>query len=69
MADCAFYLEDSCGDKFCYTVADESYAPSFRKHAASVKSHYKTAEYRRKVPASRWPAFPLKVVVEPIHRD
>ena len=68
MADCAFYVQDACGDKFCYTVADESYAPKFRKHAAWWKRHARTAAYRQKVGPMRAPAFPVKVVIEPILR-
>lgn len=70
MADCAFYVEDAVGDKFLYTVADESYEPQFRKHANWWKGYMRYPGQRL-----RWdgkpvpkPCFPVRTVVEPIVR-
>lgn len=67
--DCAFYILDAVGDKFCYTVADESYAPKFRKHAQWFKRESQTKAYRDKVGPYRTPAVPMRVVIEPIVRE
>jgi hypothetical protein len=67
--DCAFYLLDSVGSKFCYTVASADYAPKFRNHARWWRNYARSAEYRAKVDPMRYPAFPVTVVIEPIEHS
>ena len=64
MSDCAFYVEDSLGDKFLYTVADASYEPKFREHAKWWRNYMRTHRLRRDGKPIRQPVSPTKVVVE-----
>jgi hypothetical protein len=60
-----FSVVDATGSAFCVTGARADYEPQFRRHVAWWGRYARSAEYRAKVPAHRWPVFPVKVVVEP----
>ena len=63
----AFYVLDGSGNKFCFTVADLSYEPDFRKHAEWwMRTGWKhTADKLRS--DGHWyraPMRPFRVVIE-----
>jgi hypothetical protein len=70
--DCAFYVLDACGDKFCYTVAAADYEAGFRKHAAWWMRHATRPGAHNDTDSRgvrvRNPVKPLRVVVEPLTR-
>lgn len=64
MANCAFYLEDTVGDTFLYTVAADTYERSFREHANWWKCHIRGQRLTHDGKPIRKPAFPVHVVVK-----
>lgn len=66
MKGCAFYVEDSVGDKFLYTISDASYEAKFRDHAQWWKRHVRSPSGRkdRQGRPIRTPVFPVRIVVE-----
>jgi hypothetical protein len=60
----AFYVEDACGDKFLFTIADVDYEPAFRKHARWWMNYMRRTRYDRNGGLLRSPIRPCKVVVE-----
>lgn len=59
-----FYIEDACGEKFLFTIADASYEAAFRKHASWWKSHMKRPRHDHNGKLIRSPVYPCKIVVE-----
>lgn len=57
---------DAVGTSFLdtYTANTPENIASFRKHVASCKRYWNTAEYRNKVPSIRWPCFPVEICIE-----
>jgi hypothetical protein len=59
-----FYVEDACGDKFLFTVADADYEPAFRKHASRWLGWMKRPRYDRNGKLILSPARPCRIVME-----
>ena len=60
----AFYVEDACGDKFLYTIADPDYESAFRKHARWWLGYMRRTRYDRNGRLLPSPTRPCKIVVE-----
>jgi hypothetical protein len=60
----AFYVEDACGDKFLFTIADPDYEPAFRKHACWWLRYMERTRYDRNGKMIRNPIRPCKIVVD-----
>ena len=64
----AFYVQDACGEKFLFTVADADYEPAFRKHAAWwIGYRTRPSAHNDKNSAGnhvRQPVRPCKIIVE-----
>ena len=60
----AFYVEDACGDRFLFTVADKEYEPAFREHAARWLGYMGRPRYDRNGQILRSPTRPCKITVE-----
>lgn len=61
----AYYVEDACGDKFLYTIADADYEPAFRKHAAWWLGYMQRSRKDFRGNRLMSPAKPCRVVVSP----
>lgn len=66
MANCAFYLQDSVGDTFLYTVAADTYEGCFREHANWWKGYMRSSRrvLRHDGTPARKPVFPVTVVID-----
>jgi hypothetical protein len=60
-----FKVVDACGQEFLTTGTQSYYEPAFRRHVAWWRRYARSQEYRDKVPAYRWPVFPVRIVIEP----
>lgn len=62
----AFYVEDACGDKFLYTVADPDYEAAFRKHAHWWLNYMRKPRQDHRGRRLTSPCRPCRIVVEPL---
>lgn len=64
----SYYVEDSTGNKFCYTIADADYEKQFREHARwwmRTGWRHTAKAIRAEGHWHRIPVGPFKVVVKP----
>lgn len=63
------FVRDAVGGNYLdtFTANNAENIAAFRKHVAACKRYWKTAEYRAKVPAIRWPCEPVEIVIVEYH--
>lgn len=61
------FVLDAVGTQYLdtFTANTAENIASFRAHVTSCKRYWKTAEYRKRVPPTRWPCEPVTICIEP----